>query len=1221
MLRFLFSICVMILLVNGLSAQTTIEGKVKDVKTGEPIIFGTVALYRGGVLITGTETDMDGNYFFSEVQPGTYDMEASLLGYASQRLTGIVVKAGRTNRVNFELSDDAILLDLGVVITEYKVPLIEIDNTTQGSTVTAEKIRALPTKNVNAIAATTAGLASTDGGEINVRGSRANETIYFIDGVRVTGNLIPQSEIEQLQVVVGGVEARYGDVTGGIISITSRGPSDAISGMFELETSEYLDGYGYNLISGNLAGPIFKNKKKQTVLGYRFSGQYRNVRDNRPSALGVYRASEDLIDELEANPIYFIGDSPFPSLELVNSERLGAPLRAKPNEEDIDLDITARLDARISDNIDLTLSGNLNDRRDRFNPGSSGVSGSGSTWSLLNWRNNPFSYSNKYRGNLRFRHKLGRQGISQDDTNSGGIRNLQYTLTLGYEKSLGRQEDFRHEERLFDYGYYGEVKRSWTPTFGLLDPNVPPFEPVGHTGFVENIGDFTADPDINPILARYNFVTSGAASSVIRNGLLNSNNSSAWSNLYANVGQVYNTFSKSDNDIYTLNLITSFDLLTGGAEKGRHNIQLGLLYEQTIERSHTVRPFGLWNAADILANSQIAGLNYNATPIEVPGLPFPVFPSNVNIIDDYKFYDSVRKLLNRDITDPGQQYQSNNYVNVFEIRPDQLSLDMFSPRELIDLNLVGYVGYDYLGNKLGTNVRFDDFFRSRDAEGKRSYLVGAAQPIYGAVFIQDKFSYKDIIFRLGLRMDYYDANTRVMRDPYALYEIESARDYYGRTGLDQPASVGDDYSVYVKSEESDEVVAFRKGDQWFRPNGTAVSGGNVIFQGGIVTPSYVGKNAGRELDIQSADFDPNTSFLDYKPQLNFMPRMAFSFPISDDAGFFAHYDVLYQRPPSNDFASALTYYFFEDAARVNINTTINNPNLKPVSTIDYEVGFQQKLTNTSAMKVSAYYKEIRNLIQQRVYADVASPVNSYRSYDNLDFGTVKGFSFTFDRRRTNNLELTATYTLQFADGSGSDANSSGGINNRGPIRNLLPLSYDERHRITAVLDYRYESGKKYNGPRIAGYDIFADAGINIIGTVVSGQPYSRRSIPQSFGGAGYVGSINGARLPWNYSFDLRIDKRFKQVINKETNKSLSYNVYLRVQNLLDTRNVIGVYSYSADPNNDGYITSSFGVDRIRGIQETKRDVDNFLDAYSWRLVNGGFYTLPRRIYLGAILDF
>ena len=92
---------------GNMIAQTTLEGKVTDAKNNESIIYGTIALYRGGVLITGTETDADGNYFLSDVQPGTYDMEASYVGYTTQRQTGIIIKAGRTNRVNFVLTDDA----------------------------------------------------------------------------------------------------------------------------------------------------------------------------------------------------------------------------------------------------------------------------------------------------------------------------------------------------------------------------------------------------------------------------------------------------------------------------------------------------------------------------------------------------------------------------------------------------------------------------------------------------------------------------------------------------------------------------------------------------------------------------------------------------------------------------------------------------------------------------------------------------------------------------------------------------------------------------------------------------------------------------------------------------------------------------------------------------------------------------------------------------------
>ncbi|MBK8515454.1 MAG: carboxypeptidase regulatory-like domain-containing protein [Saprospiraceae bacterium] len=1203
---FFISIC------GSIGAQTTIEGKVTDTKTGEPILFGTIALYRGGVLITGTDTDIDGNFFLADIQPGTYDMEASYVGYAPQRQTGIIIKAGRTNRINFKISDDAVLLDLGIEIKEYKVPLIEIDNTTQGTTVTAEKIRALPTKQINAIAATSAGISSRDGGAISVRGSRSNETVYFLDGVRVSGNLIPQSEIEQLQVVIGGIEARYGDVTGGVISLTSRGPSNKVSGSLEMEKS--VDGYGYNLLSGNISGPILRNSKKQSIIGYRFSGQYRSVDDDAPSAIGVRRAPTDLIAQLEKNPVYNIGGTQFPSLEQIRTSDLGSVFKARPNETDIDIDLTGRLDIRVSNNLDIQLSGNYNKSKDRFTVGTG--------WSLLNWTNNPFNYANTYRGNFRLTHKLGKQASGQgEEKSSGSFRNVSYTITLGYQKFNARSEDVRHEDRLFDYGYFGQTKRNWEPVFGFFDasdPRVAQGNLYGHLGFREQIGEYTLNPDINPILGSYN-----AIGGININGLLNQNINTAWNNLYSNVGQVYNAFNKTDNDQYTLNLITGFDLLPGGSEKGRHNIQIGFLYEQRINRNWGIAPFDLWNLAEIQANGHINGVDTTKilrdTVVVIPGIGtdrLPIYQTNLNIENDNKFYKSVRALTNK---------SENEYVNVWEIDPSQLRLDMFSAGELINRpGLISYSGFDYLGNKLGTDVRFDDFFKSRDAEGKRTFVVAPQQPVYGAFFLQDKFSYKDIIFRLGLRVDYYDANTKVLRDPYALYEIENAKDYYNRIGQQKPASVGDDYNVYVSSDESDALVAFRKGDQWFKPNGTAVSGGNVIYQGGLVYPSYVGKirnsDNARILKIQDPDFDPNTSFVDYVPQINFMPILAFSFPISEDAGFFAHYDVLYQRPPSNSFATGLDYYFFEDISRFG-GAPFDNPNLKPVRTVDYEVGFQQKVSETMAMKFSAYYKEMKDLIQQRVLANVATPVNSYRLYDNLDFGTVKGFSFSIDRRRTNNLELNATYTLQFADGSGSDANSSNGINNRGPIRNLIPLTFDERHRITAVIDYRYEGGKAYNGPKIGTTNILENFGVNLTAFLVSGQPYTRNTTPQSFGGSGFAGSVNGARLPWNFTADLNIQKRIPFTINKTSNKKLWFNAYLRVQNVLNTKNVVNLYKYSNDPENDGFLQSSFGQDRIKGVIDTGRNVDAFLDAYSWRLLAPGNYTLPRRMYVGVIMDF
>ena len=301
-------------------SQTTIQGKITEEATGEAVLFATIALYKNDVLMSGTESDFDGNYSFSDIDPGTYAIEVSFLGLATQRIQGIIAKAGKVNVVDISMKEEGELLDV-IDIVDYKVPLVEFDNTTQGKALTAESIQNLPTKNIGAIAATSAGVSLGRDGQISVRGSRTNSTYYYIDGVRVTSasaqNLVPQAQIEQMQIITGGIAAKYGDVTGGIISITTRGPSNKFTAGLEAETSEYLDAFGYNLINASMSGPILRNKEGQSVLGFRAFGQYRNIRDDGPSAVGVYRASESLIASLEAEPVRSLNGTLLPATEFV----------------------------------------------------------------------------------------------------------------------------------------------------------------------------------------------------------------------------------------------------------------------------------------------------------------------------------------------------------------------------------------------------------------------------------------------------------------------------------------------------------------------------------------------------------------------------------------------------------------------------------------------------------------------------------------------------------------------------------------------------------------------------------------------------------------------------------------------------------------------------------------------------------------------------------------
>ncbi len=1218
MVRYLLLTFTLFLAGVGAMAQTSLQGSVTDADSGEPILFGTVALYRGGVLITGTQTDFDGYYSVTELDPGTYDVVFSYTGYQEVKITGVIISAGKANSLDAQISAGITLTTIEVV---YKPPLVEKDNTTQGKTLTSEEIRNLPTRNVNALASLSAGVGSADeGSALTIRGSRSDATNYYIDGIRVRGSLVPNQSIEQMQVITGGIEARYGDVTGGIISITTKGPSERFSGGLEMETSEYLDAFGYNLASLTLSGPIAKRKGK-TLLGYRILGQYVGQKDDSPSALPIYYLKDDVRRELEANPIRLLGGTTYPAAQWIDNSGVES-FAYHQNENRAALDFNGKLDATLGRNIDVTLSGTYADIKNHFTPGG---------WQVFNSFNNPIAYTDRYSANFRFRHRLGgaqQMGTDQDAGNKGSlVQNAVYVLQFGYEKNQGSQYDKRHEDRLFDYGYIGNYDIQWEPTIDKIvfqtDSSITIVD--GQIDYTSIFKGFTPNLDINPVLTRYIDNPQDKTrftDFLVRNGFITGELGSVW-NTHTNIGSVYNTNSKTDFDLYTFNANTSFELVPGGAGSARHQIQFGFLYEQSVSRAYSVAPRGLWTIARQLANQHLEGQGLDSTSIlyYIPGEEI-VFDANGNITQDTiqvpifapeSEFDNPDLFFYKRVREKNGNIPINQYFNIDGLAPGNLGIDMFSARELNDQGIISYYGYDYIGNPLN-DVSFEDFFTSRDANGVRDFPIAAFRPNYQAAYIQDKFTYKDIIFRLGVRVDRFDANTKVLKDPYSLYDIMTAKDFANRFDINRPGNIGDDFKVYVNSEGGESVKAYRDGDTWYLPNGTPVNDGSQIFGTTPVFPRYAEDDESKR-NITSANFDPSVSFEDYKPQINVMPRLAFSFPISDEANFFAHYDVLVQRPPSNNFVSPLTYFYWETSG----SGLRSNANLKPERTVDYEVGFMQMLGESSALKISAYYKELRNMVQSRFFTNIPT-ISTYETYDNLDFATVKAFSATYDLRRTGNVSLNLTYTLQFADGTGSDANSSRGLGSRGIQRTLYPMSYDERHRLNAVLDYRYGSGKAYNGPRIGGLDIFANAGINLTAVTVSGRPYTAGVEPVQFGSNGIKGAINGSRLPWTFRLDGRIDKSFN-ISKADSRRGLNINVYLRVQNILDRRNIIGVYTFTGSPSDDGFLNSARGIAFLEEGIIPGLSRDAFLASYQWRLLNPGLYSLPRRIFLGAILDF
>jgi hypothetical protein len=1048
--------------------------------------------------------------------------------------------------------------------------------------------------------ATTAGTTSIDGGAVNIKGSRSNATNYYIDGIRVSGSTPPVQDIEQLSVITGGLGAEYGDVTGGVISIITKGAASEFHGAIEAETSEGLDPYGWRLLTANLSGPILKKKmadgSSRSLIGFRLSGQYNYQKDDDPPALPIYRAKESVLQNAIEHPLRISNGQIIPTAQTYTRDSVDR-LKFNPFQDRTDIDITGKIDFRVSDNIDFSVTGTYKDVRNLVDPGG---------WTLLNAQNNPTQFNQRYRGLARLRHRLGSNNQESNDSKKVAISNASYQLQFGFERGTGRISDKRHGSNIMDYGYVGNFDFDFVPVAGPNDSGL-----IRHIDNLEAFRSYKAGTQ-NPGIAAYNeFANTEAYDSYLaQNGRFSDTYDDIWAGMYPNVNLLYNLNNKNEADIITISASASFDLKLG--KTGVHNIQFGLLNEQRTERNWSVAPRGLWNLASQTANihfngvdtSRVIGKFWDAVWSPIIGDSIDQYANKVEEIADKKFYRKLREGLGVPI---------DEWVNVHELDPSQLRLDMFGARELNDEGLVSYYGYDYLGNKLENGVTFNDFFTSVDADGVRNFPVAPLQPLYQAAFLKDKFTFNKMIFSLGMRVERFDLNTKVMRDIYSLYEIMDAKTGYATLpGLGtRPANIGDDYKIYVSGPATTEVKAFRNGDTWYFADGTQANDGNVIFGGGVVTPLLADPTNGA--DILKPGFNPDNSFEDYTPQVNWLPRLAFSFPISADANFFAHYDVLVQRPPSNWQITPLDYVYFYTPDR----TPGNNANLLPERVVDYEVGFQQKLNQNSAIKFSAYYREQRDMIQRRLIQYVPV-IGRYETYGNIDFGTVKGFTWQYDMRRSLNTEIRLAYTLQFADATGSGADSQRGLTRLGNLRNLFPLDFDERHNLSAIIDYRYDEGNRYNGPRIGGKDILANFGVNLQVAAVSGRPYTATLRAERFGGSGTLGSINGNRLPWRFNADLRIDKSF--ALAKTGKKPLNLNIYLRVSNLLNRKNILGVYTTTGSPTDDGYLASAEGQSVLNGIA-AQGNQQAYLDAYSWRVRNANNFTLPRRIYVGAAFEF
>ncbi len=1243
-----------------------IGGKVVDDK-GEPLINAAVQAIEGGIIKGGTITDYDGNYIIKPLAPGRYEVRISYTGKKTSSTQNVIVSSNKLTTLNAKLESSATEIE-EVVVTEYKVPLIDVDQPGGKKVITGEEIDKMPTRSTSSVASTAPGVyQAADGGGLSIAGARGSGTLYYVDGVQVVGGRginMSQGVIDQVQVLTSGVPAKYGDALGGIVNITTRGISRKTRGSILLERS--VDGYGHNLLNFNVSGPLYSKKidtmgTKKPIVGFLIAGDLWYDEDDRPFYTGTYVANDDVLADLKQTPLVLVpnpnGTPTFRNAsEFVRKEDLHLE-KKRANTERLEGRLNAKLDFQLADNLNLTAGGSFNYIRDKgFIRGAA----------IFAPEANPITDNYTGRGYLRLTQRFGKPQSYIGKTDEDGnpvkppiITNAFYTIQADYQKDYTSSQHPDHGRDVFKYGYVGKFYTDYQQIYGTGVDSVSNLP--GTTLLVDRFATQTTyeRSELNPVLANYTTqyfdIIGGVSPSNIQfvrgvgNIPVNGEFPASTYGLATNVGASVGSYSYSELDQFGVSVDASFDFQL--PNKPRHAIEFGLYYQQRATRGYAAGVGGLWQYMRQLSNGHISldrtnpiflvnGQRYTYDELKSQGIsPSPLdtilYNRIANAESQSTFGANLRNKLGLSSTD---------YVDVDELDPSTFAIDMFSADELLNSGapFVSYQGYTYTGEKQKGQVNFNDFFTKKDANGNYTRDIGAYRPNYIAGYILDRFQFKDIRFNLGVRIERFDANTKVLKDPYSLYAVNSlseARNITDPTtgeriaknlvngGVD-PGNIGDDYVVYVNNNESSSpsIIGYRNGDDWYDPYGNYIEDPAVLkeFSGGRDPQPYL---VDQNVRIQDSNFNPNNSFTDYKPQVNVMPRISFQFPISDVALFYAHYDVLVQRP-SNVFAAPSTYYYLT----TNTQDIINNPGLKPQKMFDYEVGFTQQLTRQSAITLSGFYKERKDMIQVRPYL-YAWPT-TYYTFGNRDFSTTKGLTLRYDLRRVGNLRMDVSYTLQFADGTGSgtataNGGSSSTISSNGllqqfsaaskpNLRFTMPLSVDSRHMIVTTVDYRFAQGK---GPVVANKHIFQNAGLNMIFRARSGEPYTRYIEAAS---NTVAGSIQGSRLPWHYMINLRADKDFdltalfkKKDDSKGPNRRLMMNAYVLVQNLLNRRDVLGVNGYTNRPDDNGYLASPIGI------QQTRNQIDplSFVDLYTINQINPYNLNLPRRVNIGLNFFF
>ena len=254
--------CLLSLLPPAAWAGVDVSGRITDAETGDVLPGAVVTLDRNYVWAV---SDAKGQYVLRNVEPGTYSLEVSLLGFATETKTLKIDPGGITdgsrrislNQLDFTLRTESLALDEVVVTAEKSKDNI---NTTQ--TIGRAALDHLQMSGVSNVAAllpggktlnpdltSNTGLTLRGGGV--TAGNAAFSTAIEVNGVRMGDNAsfdglggvdtrsLQVENIESVEVLTGVPSAEYGDLGSGMVRVITKKGRTPLNVSFSINPRTY----------------------------------------------------------------------------------------------------------------------------------------------------------------------------------------------------------------------------------------------------------------------------------------------------------------------------------------------------------------------------------------------------------------------------------------------------------------------------------------------------------------------------------------------------------------------------------------------------------------------------------------------------------------------------------------------------------------------------------------------------------------------------------------------------------------------------------------------------------------------------------------------------------------------------------------------------------------------------------------------------------------------